>query len=92
MRVRADRDLARMPAIVPIVEGDGDVQAVPLLLRRLLDYYQRWDWSVSRARKAGGVMRLKRDLGRYLRYAQLEPDCGAVLVLVDLDDGCPRKH
>ena len=65
-----------MPAIIPIVEGDGDVVAVPLLLRRLLDYYQCCDWSIGRAKKAGGLATLKRDLGRYLRYAQLEPDYG----------------
>lgn len=79
-----------MPTIIPIVEGDGDVEAVPLLLRRLLDLRQRWDWSIGRAKKAGGLTIVKRDLGRFLRYAQLEPDCGGVLILVDLDEGCPR--
>ena len=29
--------------VVPIVEGHGDVAAVPVLLRRLVDVAQAWD-------------------------------------------------
>ena len=33
-----------MPTLVPIVEGDGEIEAFPLLLRRLLnEVYQRYD-------------------------------------------------
>ena len=38
-----------MQRIVTIVEGDGDVQAVPILLSRLLNYYGWLDVSQSEA-------------------------------------------
>ena len=81
-----------MPAIIPIVEGDGDVKAVPLLIRRLLEDYQRWEWSVGHPKKAGSIIAFSQNLSRFLHYAQAEDDCGAILVLLDLDDGCPLRE
>lgn len=81
-----------MPKIVPIVEGDGDVKAVPVLLRRILAHLERYDWGVAHAKKAGSLPVLTKRLQEFLRYAQLEPDAGAVLILLDLDDGCPKSE
>lgn len=78
-----------MPAIIPIVEGDGDVEAVPRLVERLLQDYQCWDWSVGHPKRAGSIVAFSQNLSRFLNYAQSEKDCGAILVLLDLDDGCP---
>lgn len=81
-----------MPCIVPIVEGPGDVDAVPVLVRRILECHQWFDWSVARPKKAGNLGKLKRNLDRYVLYAQKERGCGAILILLDLDDGCPKDE
>jgi hypothetical protein len=77
-----------MPVLVPIVEGPGDMAAVPLLVRRALQARERWDWTVGHAKKAGGVNTFRNKAEAFLRYAAQEPDCGGILVLLDLDDGC----
>ena len=81
-----------MPRIVPIVEGDGDMDAVPLLLRMILQHHQWFDWSVAPPKKARGLSALKRKLGSFIRYAEKERDCSGILILLDLDDGCPRDE
>jgi hypothetical protein len=78
-----------MPLIVPIVEGHGEVDAVPLLLRRILDQRQWWDWSVAHPKRVGNLGNLKKRLKDFIRYARLEKNCQAILILLDLDDGCP---
>jgi len=75
---------------VPIVEGAGEVEALPILLRRLLhERYQRFDIAIAPPKQTGGVGKLVRDLERYLAYAAMTPRCGAILVLRDADDKCP---
>lgn len=84
-----------IPAIISIVEGDGEEKAVPLLLRRLLAARQR-DAApviVGKCLNARGGDNLKspeaqRDLGFYLRRAVSEENCAAILVLVDADEDC----
>ncbi len=81
--------------IVPIVEGDGEVEAVPVLLRRLLQERQAWDVRVARPRNAGGITKLARDerqVERFLRYAATVPGASAILVLVDADSDCPMER
>jgi hypothetical protein len=86
-----------MPKIAPIVEGDGEVSAVPLLLRRLLyEELQAYDWTILRPKNAHGSGGLTTENGieRFIRYALLEPECDAVLVLVDSDasQGLPETE
>lgn len=82
-----------MPKIVPIVEGDGDFQAVPILLRRVLaEQLHLYTWEVARPKKANSLSALRKRLSDYIQYAQMEPDCGAILILLDLDDGCPKEQ
>lgn len=66
-----------MPKIVPIVEGDGEVDAVPKLLWKLLAEKQRWDIQVTRARNAHGCENLKKHGGleSFIERAWREPDC-----------------
>ena len=79
-----------MPKIVPIVEGEGDIRAVPVLLRRVLhESLQQYAWGVTSPKKAHGLPTLHRRLENYLRYAAIEKDAQAILILLDLDDGCP---
>jgi len=77
--------------IVPIVEGDGDAKAVPVLLRQVLhSLLEEYTWEVARPKKAHSLAFLRKNIERYLYYAQMEPDSGAILILMDLDDGCPK--
>lgn len=79
-----------MTNIVPIVEGLGDVVAVPVLLRRLLAAYHvdRWDVGIARPiRLSRGKLRKVGELERALQLAmQDRDDVAAVLVIMDLDD------
>ncbi len=85
-------------AIVPIVEGHGEVHAVPILLRRWLASRRYHNFEVDVAgpvRAAGrGALTVTHDaeneLGveHYVEIALLrQPD--AVLVLLDADEECP---
>ena len=80
-----------MPKIVPIVEGDGEVTAVPLLLRKILWQIPRYDIQVARPKNANGRGNLTKEGGleKFIRYSWKEPDCGAVFVLLDAENECP---
>ena len=79
------------PVIVPIVEGDGEVEAVPLLLRRVLgERYGRYDIRIQKPINARGKTKLLRKFGSFLEYARRDQECNAVLVLLDGDEDCPR--
>ena len=79
-----------MPKIVPIVEGDGEMEAVPILLRRILhDRLGAYDWRVGLPKKAHGLPALRKKLSNFIRYAQIEPEATHILIILDLDDGCP---
>jgi len=78
--------------IQPIVEGHGEVKAVPVLLRRLLAEAQVYDFQV------GNPIRRKRSqfvqeepLRQSVRIARLQKDCRAILILFDSDDDCPKE-
>jgi hypothetical protein len=76
---------------VPIVEGPGDVEAAPLLLRKILSEYLHCDdIGVLKPKKAGGRGGLDKAGGieKFIQYASITPDCAGILVLVDADDDC----
>ena len=76
--------------IVPIVEGRGEMEAVPVLLRRIL--YERrdhYDVNVLPPKNANGRGRLVSRFEDFLRYAASEDGCAAILVLLDADKDCP---
>jgi uncharacterized protein DUF4276 len=81
-----------MPKLVPIVEGDGEVTAVPLLIRRILWALRRYDLAVIPPKNAHGRGNLEKVGGieRFIRYAWKERDCGAIVVLLDADRDCAR--
>jgi len=77
-----------MPTLIPIVEGDGEVRALPLLLRRLFhEVLQVYDINVAQPKNAHGCGNLTASdqLERFVKYALLEPECDGVLVLIDND-------
>ena len=82
-----------MPKIVPIVEGPGDIEAVPELIRRILyDIYHAYDWQIAHPLKTNNLTTFRQRVNDFMMYARGIPDCGAVLVLLDLDDGCPKDE
>lgn len=78
--------------IHPIVEGQGEEAAVPLLLRRLRDAAQIWQLDVGRPIRQRRSQLVKKDtLQRAVRLAAVREDCGGILVLFDADDDCPAE-
>jgi hypothetical protein len=78
--------------IQPIVEGQGDEAAVPLLLRRLRDEAQAWGLEVGRPHRKRRTQLVKKDsLQSAVRVAVLREDCAGILVLFDADDDCPKE-
>jgi len=80
--------------IVPIVEGPGDVQATPVLLRKILfDRFDCYDIGIATPKNARGRSSLDRPGGieKFVEYAALTPNCGAIIVLVDADNDCAAE-
>ena len=58
-----------MPKLVPIIEGDGEVTALPALLRRLLEveldaHPQSLRWGIAKPKNAFGCGGLTGDKGK----------------------------
>ncbi|PWU13197.1 MAG: hypothetical protein C5B50_19755 [Verrucomicrobia bacterium] len=78
--------------IQPIVEGHGEVEAVPVLLRRLRDQAQAFSLDVGRPiRRKRWEFVDETAMKKAVRLAMLQPDCAAVLIMFDADDDCPKE-
>ncbi len=78
--------------VQPIVEGQGDVAAAPVLLRRLAEEAQAWNVRVARPHRRRRTQLVRRDgLQDAVRVARLTPGCSAILILFDADDDCPKR-
>jgi hypothetical protein len=81
--------------VATIVEGDGEVAAVPVLLRRIAEWRTPEVFTdvlppirVRRDR----FLKLDEEFQRYLRLAAAKcEDDGWILVLLDADDDCPAQ-
>lgn len=82
-----------MPKIVPIVEGPGDVTAVPKLLMKILHSLGRWEFQIAPAKNAHGCGNLTKQNGleRFVELSRSEVDCAAVIILIDADTGCAKE-
>jgi hypothetical protein len=68
------------------VEGDGDVAAVPVLLRRILgERHGKYSLAIAQPKRATNKEMLIRDFERIVQNAVITPGCGGVIVLVDTD-------
>jgi hypothetical protein len=77
--------------IQPIVEGHGEVTAVPVLLRRLRDEALAFGVDVnSPIRRKRSQLVQEAQLRNSIRLARLQPQCGGILILFDSDDDCPK--
>lgn len=81
-----------MRKIVSIVEGDGDAQAVPKIIAKILAHLGRHDLIPGDAKIAGGKSELTKvgGLEIYLNYAEAVANACATLVIIDADDDCPK--
>jgi len=78
--------------IQPIVEGDGEVDAVPLLLRRLLSTASIYDIKIQPPIKRKRTELIQKDLlQKNVRLASGSNGCVGILVIIDSDDDCPKK-
>lgn len=78
--------------IQPIVEGRGEEEAVPVLLRRLIDEAQSWEIDVGRPiRKPRSDFATENGVVRAVTLARRDPSCGGILLLFDSDDDCPAE-
>ena len=76
--------------IQPVVEGHGDVEALPVLLRRFRDAAGSWDVEIGTPiRQNRGLLINQERLTRAVRMASRQPACRAILVPLDGDDDCP---
>lgn len=76
--------------VQPIVEGHGDVEAVPIVLRRIADALGGWIEVRKPIRTPRSRLSRPGELERVVALgARQLPGQGAVLVLVDADTDCP---
>ena len=79
--------------VQPIVEGQGDEAAAPILLRRLAAEAEAWNVQIARPhRRRRNQLSRMADFQNAVRVALLTPDCTGVLILFDADDDCPRER
>jgi hypothetical protein len=74
--------------IVPIVEGEGEVYAVPILLRRILALERRYDLDIGKPRTTRGVGKLEKELEYFLELTRTIPECCGVFIMRDTDEKC----
>ena len=76
--------------IQPVVEGHGEVDAVPVLLRRLLAEALTTGVVVGKPIcRTRSELATEEGLARSIEMARDKPNCAAILVLFDGDKDCP---
>jgi hypothetical protein len=78
--------------IYVLVEGYGEVEAAPILLRRLLAEARCYGVDVGAPiRRTQSQLRSQEGIQAGVRLALLQPECAAVVILFDGEDDCPRE-
>ncbi|MCF8176748.1 MAG: hypothetical protein K9K30_16045 [Burkholderiaceae bacterium] len=81
--------------IAAIVEGDGEVDALPILLRRLADWrtQDRYPQPLKPIRvRRDRFLNREQEFSRHLQLAAKKcGEDGWILVLLDADDDCPAE-
>lgn len=76
-----------------IVEGDGDAEAVPILIRKILAKYELFHILLTKPQISGDVNKSRKRFDDFFLYA-LKNQC-PILWVLDCDDkevGCPVEH
>ncbi len=78
-------------SIVPIVEGQSEVDSVPVLMRRLRDEWGKYQLEIGKPVRVKRYQVIKEgELERRVMMAMQRPNCRAVIVILDADDDCPK--
>jgi hypothetical protein len=78
--------------IQPIVEGYGEVPAVPVLLRRLAGLMEIPYLNVgSPIRSKRTQLTQEEGLKNAVQMARSQPGCTGIIVMFDADDDCPKE-
>ena len=87
------RSVRRSPVIIqPIVEGPGEVSAVPLLLRRLCHEAQAWNVTIAKPHRRPRSQFVNQDtFQNAICLAGRASGRLGILVLFDADDDCPAE-
>lgn len=85
-----------MTYIAPIVEGHGEVEALPILLRRIAEHAEmHCNLQVNQPIrvKSGSFMNDKEYFQKYVKIAAAKAAQyhGSVLIVLDCDDQCPAR-
>ena len=78
-----------MRALISLVEGEDDKDAIPTLLTKILHDLQQWNWYVGEIIIVRSLGKLHKNLATYLTHAANKNNCAAVLIVLDSDDDCP---
>ena len=81
-----------MPALICRAFGPGDQDALPTLITRILQDQQQWNWYVGEAIVVRSLGKLHKNLAGYLSHAVTKKNSEAILIVLDLDDGCPKEE
>lgn len=80
---------------VLIVEGQGDTEAMPDLIRRVAYYRQIYGIQPQspaiRKASLGGFKNVD-NLGKFVRLAALRPNADSIVIALDCDDGCAKNE
>ncbi len=82
------------PLIVPIVEGHGEVEALPLLIRRIFDAFRPGVYPIVNPPSRVKVGTFLKDQDYFKKYIELAAAKaaqgeGMVLILLDCEGDCP---
>lgn len=78
--------------IQPIVEGHGEVEALPVLLRRLRDKASAWTVEIGTPiRRPRNKLASEQGVMQAVEIACRQPACGAILIVFDGDKDCPAE-
>jgi hypothetical protein len=78
--------------IVPIVEGIAEVESVPVLMRRLLHQWGKYQLEIEKPVRVKRNQVVKQDeLERRVIMAMNRPNCRGIVVILDSDDDCPKE-
>jgi hypothetical protein len=73
--------------VQPLVEGHGEVAAVPVLLRRLQDISTQYGFAVGHPlRRKRSELTTEESVHRSVRLALGTPDCVGIIIVFDSDD------
>lgn len=78
--------------IQPIVEGHGEVSAVPVLLSRLCDEAKAFSVEIGRPIRRNLSDLMKKDgVQKAVMLALKQENCSAILIIFDSEDFCPKE-